>query len=95
MSQGRKTSYSLRSEINTLESRTKEKINEILKLLTDDLYLLDKDVKKVKVHDKTEIDYFKHQVGTLIADKLKLQQNVLNLESRIIQCEADVGVNYK
>ncbi len=56
---------------------------------------LDRDIKKVQQNDKTETDYFKQQVNMLISDKTKLQQNYNNLDSRLVQCETDVGISNK
>lgn len=91
----RKKEQNLRTEISTLEYRTKEKLNEILKLITDDMSALDRDIKKVQQNDRTETEYFKTQVNMLISDKSKLQQNYTNLDNRLIQCESDVGVSNK
>ena len=95
MNYNRKKEQNLRTEISTLEYRTKEKLNEILKLITDDMSALDRDIKKVQQNDRTETEYFKTQVNMLISDKSKLQQNYTNLDNRLIQCESDVGVSNK
>jgi len=66
----------------------------MLKLFTDDLVLLDKDIRRVQQSDKTETDFFKQQISSLVSDKTKLQQNVIGLETRLNQCENDVGISY-
>jgi len=75
-----------------LEYKTKEKLSEILKLISDDLNALNRDVKKVQQNDKVETDYFKNQLTMLMNDKTKIHQNYVNLDNRIIQCETDVGI---
>lgn len=75
-----------------MEYKTKEKLSEILKLISDDLNALNRDVKKVQQNDKVETDYFKNQLTMLMNDKTKIHQNYVNLDNRIIQCETDVGI---
>ena len=95
MNYNRKKEQNLRTDISTLEYKTKEKLNEILKLITDDMAALDRDVKKVQFNDRTETEYFKQQVNMLFCDKTKLQQNYTNLEQKLTQCESDVGISNK
>ena len=94
LNENRKNAQQLRTDINGLEHRTKERFEDLTKLITDDLTNLDKDLKRVQQSDKTEADFFRQQINSLITDKTKLQQNVLTISTRMGQCEADVGINY-
>lgn len=77
-----------------MEHKTKEKCNEITKLIIDDLANFDKELKRVVMNDKSETDFFKQQVNALNQDKVKLQQNVLVMDTRMKSCETDIGVEY-
>lgn len=94
LNENRKNGQILRSENQSLEHKTKEKCNEITKLIMDDLHNFDKDMKRIMLNDKTETDFFKQQVHSLNADKTKLQQNTMGLDTRLKTCEIDVGVDY-
>lgn len=95
MNENRKNAQTLRTDINSLEHRTKERLEDLTKLITDDLMNLDKDLRRVQQTDKTESDFFRQQINSLISDKTKLQQNVISLTTRMDQCEIDVGINFK
>lgn len=95
LNDNRKSSEILRSEHQSLEHKTKEKCNEIVKLIMDDLNNFDKDLRRIMQNDKTETDFFKTQVNCIMQDKIKLQQNGISLESKLKVCENDVGVDYQ
>jgi hypothetical protein len=84
----------MRSENQGLEHKTKEKCNELAKLTMEDMNNFSKDVKRVKQNDNAENSFFEQQVRMLLDDKLKLRLNVIQLEKRLKQCEADVGMGY-
>jgi len=52
-------------------------------------------MRRVQQSDKTETDFFRQQINSLVTDKTKLQQNVISLSTRMDQCETDVGISYK
>ena len=84
----------LRGENISLEHRTKEKCNDITKSLMDDLFNFDKDLQRIMQNDKAETNFFKQQLNALNQDKLKLQQSVIILDSKMKSCETDVGIGY-
>jgi hypothetical protein len=84
----------MRSENQSLEHKTKEKCNELAKLVMEDMNNFSKDVKRVKQNDTAENSFFEQQVKMLLDDKLKLRLNVIQLEKRLKQCETDVGMGY-
>ena len=88
----KKTGMLIKGELSTLETSIKEKCNELCKCIMDDLTNFDKDLKRIIQNDKTESDFFKVQINSLNDDKIKLQKEVLSLQSRIKNCEIDMGV---
>jgi hypothetical protein len=84
----------MRSENQGLEHKTKEKCNELAKLVMEDMNNFSKDVKRVKQNDNAENSFFEQQVRMLVDDKLKLRLNVIQLEKRLKQCETDVGMGF-
>lgn len=95
LNENTKNGQILRSENLSLEHRTKEKCNELTKCLMDDLYNFDKDLKRIIQNDKAEVSFFKQQINSLNQDKLKLQQNVIVLDSKLKVCESDVGMGFR
>lgn len=91
----KKNNNMLKGELISLEGRIKEKCNELCKSIIDDLSNFKKDFNRVIVSDKTETNLFKAQVNVVNEDKIKLQKETLSLQSRMRQCEIDVGVEYK
>ena len=87
-----KKEIKIKTQINTMEYRNKKKLDEVLKLICDDLIAIDRDVKKLKQSDDNETEYFNQQINMLINDKTKAQQCFTNLDNRLLQCETDVGI---
>jgi type I site-specific restriction-modification system R (restriction) subunit len=84
----------IRSENQALEHKTKEKCNELAKLVGEDLNNFSRDVGRVKQNDYAESDFFGQQIKALVDDKLKLKLTVIQLEKRLRQCETDVGMGF-
>mmetsp|Transcript_57434 Transcript_57434/g.65524 ORF Transcript_57434/g.65524 Transcript_57434/m.65524 type:complete len:165 (+) Transcript_57434:193-687(+) len=83
----------LRGDESGLEHFCKDSCDEITQLLMTELGKVHDDLKKVISVDKQESSFLKNQVNTLSQEKMKLQQNALILESRIVDVEAQVGVD--
>jgi hypothetical protein len=94
INENKKNGLILKSENESLNHRVKEKCNEITKLIIDDLSNLDKDFRRIISNDKNETDFFKQQVNSLIQEKTNLQQKTIVLETRIRQCENDIGIDF-
>ena len=94
ISENKKNGLILKSENESLNHRVKEKCNEITKLIIDDLSNLDKDFRRIISNDKNETDFFKQQVSSLIQEKTNLQQKTIVLETKIRQCENDIGIDF-
>ena len=94
INENKKNGLILKSENESLNHRVKEKCNEITKLIIDDLSNLDKDFRRIISNDKNETDFFKQQVNLLIQEKTNLQQKTIVLETKIRQCENDIGIDF-
>lgn len=88
----RKAGQILRSEMMTLEHKNKEQCNSIAKMLMDDLSNFEKEFKKTIKIDQSETDFFKQQLHALNMEKTNIDQRRLSLETRLRQCEREVGV---
>ncbi len=95
LNDNRKNQQATFNECRALEHKTKEKCNEITKCIMDDLYNFEKDFARIRQNDKTETAFFDQQVKSLAQDSLKLKTNVISLDSRLKQCETDVGIDYR
>ena len=94
LNENRKCGQILRADNIGLEHKTKEKCNDLTKSLMDSLYNFDKDLQRVMQNDKAETNFFKQQLNSLNQDKLKLQQNVIILDSKLKSCETEVGIGW-
>ena len=81
----------LRSEILTLEHKGKEKCNSVTKIIMEDFINLEKEFKKIIESDQIETDFIKSEIQKVTIDKCKIDQNRICLESRLKECENDVG----
>ena len=95
LNENKKAGMVLKGELAVLETTIKEKCNELCKCIMDDLSNFDKDLKRVIQNDKTETDFFKTQTNSLNDDKIKLQKETISLQSRMRNCEIDIGVEPK
>ena len=95
LNENKKSGMIIKGELSVLETTIKEKCNELCKCIMDDLTNFDKDLKRVIQNDRTETDFFKTQTNSLNDDKIKLQKETISLQSRMRQCEIDIGVDPK
>ena len=95
LNENKKSGMIIKGELAVLETTIKEKCNELCKCIMDDLTNFDKDLKRVIQNDRTETDFFKTQTNSLNDDKIKLQKETISLQSRMRQCEIDIGVEPK
>jgi hypothetical protein len=84
----------LRGDNQTLEHKTTEKRNELMKLISEDINNFQKDLKRVKQNDSSETAFFEQQLKMLNDDKLKIAMSVMQLDKRLKTCEAEVGMGY-
>lgn len=92
--ENKKTAGILKGDLNVLGHKTKEKCNELTKLIMEDLHNLEKEFKRTVQSDKTEVDFFKQQLNGLTQDKTKIKQSAISLDTRLKQCETDVGMGF-
>ena len=95
LNENKKAGMVIKGELAVLETTIKEKCNELCKCIMDDLANFDKDLKRVIQNDRTETDFFKVQTNSLNDDKIKLQKETISLQSRMRNCEIDIGVEPK
>ena len=84
----------LRGDNQTLEHKTTEKRNELIKLISEDINNFQRDLKRVKQNDSSETAFFEQQLKMLNDDKLKISMSVMQLDKRLKTCETEVGMGY-
>lgn len=90
--ESRQACSQIRTESNSVEGVTKEECNDITNKSLDDLEKLNHDFKKLANEEKATNAFIKQQLSALTQDKLKLEQNVLLLTTRVVDIESQVGV---
>jgi hypothetical protein len=88
-----KTGSILRAEIQTLDHKTKEKCNELTKLILDDLHNFDIEFKKSRDEERSENEFFRQQISSLIQDKMKIQHVLVSMNVILGQMEGDIGIS--
>lgn len=90
----KKTANIIKGDITALTAKTKEKCNELTKLIMEELHNLEKEFKRTVQSDKTELQFFKDQISGLTQDKTKIKQSAISLHTRLLQCETDIGMGW-
>lgn len=93
MYESRQAYNQIRTETSSVENVNKEECNDITNQSLDDLEKLSQDFKKLANDEKATNAFLKQQLSALTQDKLKLEQNVLLLSTRVIDVEVQVGVD--
>ena len=83
LSENRKESQVLKSEFTQLELANRERTNEIVKELSEDILHLEKDFRKLLEQDLNEVNFLKQQIANTNVEKTALQQNLVKLDMRI------------
>lgn len=68
-----------------------EQDNEMSRFFLDEISRLSKDLRNNNNIQTEETNFLKKQVNMLNQDRIKLTQNILILENRVIENEKDVG----
>jgi hypothetical protein len=84
----------LRAEIQTLDHKTKEKCNELTRLVLDDLHNFDIEFKKARDDERAENEFFRQQISSLIQDKMKVKQLLTEMHVVMSQMEMDIGITH-
>ncbi len=84
----------LRSELTTLDHKTKENCNDLIKTVLNDLYVFRDQFIQMRETDRSETEFLKQQTQALISDRIKLEHELAVAESRINALETDVGIDY-
>jgi uncharacterized protein YlxW (UPF0749 family) len=82
----------IRAETSSAESVNKDECNDITNKTLDDLEKLNQDFKKLASEEKATNAFLKQQLSSLTQDKMKLEQNVLLLSTRVVEVEVQVGI---
>jgi len=91
LAENKKCGQILRSENITLEHKGKESCNSAIKIIMEDLFIFEKELKKTIENDTNETINFRSEVHNLTMDKCNIDQNRLGLDSRLRECENDLG----
>ena len=91
MNDNKKEVQLLRSELATFEHKANEATNDTLKEILEDIANLERDFRKMQTMDINEISFLKQQVSQLNGEKMKIEQSVILLDTRINSIEHEVG----
>ena len=91
MNENKKESQILRSECASLEHRSTEMQNEIMKEILDDIANLEKAFRKIQGMDLNDSNSLKQQATQLVMEKTTLKQATVLLDNRVANIEHEVG----
>ena len=80
----------LKSDFTNIEIREKGRQEEVLKSGLQDIKFLEKTLHSMVNDDENESAFLKKQTAVLVNEKIKLQQHVISLSSRVGNTELDV-----
>ncbi len=80
----------VRVELSDIEIKVKGLEQELHRSVLEDIRYMEKTMMKMKTEGEGETDFLKKQVSQLISEKIKIQQHVISLTSRVNNTETDV-----
>ncbi|OMJ95797.1 hypothetical protein SteCoe_689 [Stentor coeruleus] len=82
----------IRNESRIIETNNQEANNDITNRILDDVEKLEKEFKSLVSEEKSEISFLKQQITALNQEKMKLEQNILLLGTRVEEVERNIGI---
>jgi len=82
---------SFKNDFLRLSHINNEQENELSRFFLDEVARLSKELKHINTIQNEETNFLKKQVNFLNQDRIKLTQNILILENRVVENEKDVG----
>lgn len=82
---------SMKNDFLRISHVNNEQDNEMSRFFLDEISRLSKDLRNSNNIQTEETNFLKKQVNMLNQDRIKLTQNILILENRVIENEKDVG----
>ncbi len=94
-----RTKEEVRVALADVEIREKGRAEEVHRAGLQDVRFLERTLAKLRVEDDNQTEFLKKQTSQLVSDKIKLQQHVISLTSRVNNtamdvCEHDSAVDY-
>lgn len=84
----------IRSELLSLGHLNNEACQDVSRFVMDEAIRITKDFKNIQNIESDETKFLKEQVNYLSQDRIKLQQNTLVLENRVMEAEKDIGFTF-
>lgn len=91
MEESKRDIQSLKNDFLRISHINNEHNNEISRFFLDEISRLSKELRNMNNIQTEETNFLKKQVNFLNQDRIKLTQNILILENRVIENEKDVG----
>lgn len=91
MEVSKKAIQKLRGEFLYFGFQNNDNNSEMSNFIVNEAIKLTNDFKKFNQMENEEINILKQQVGVLVQDRMKLQQDTLVLENRVFETEKDLG----
>ncbi len=83
----------IRIQLTNMEIKSKGAAEEAYKAGIQDIRYLEKMLNKMKLENENEIGFLKKQTSQLTAEKIRLQQHVVGLTSRVDTAEMEICEN--
>ena len=81
----------LKNEKENLESTLNIKSNDIKEAITQELNVIETEMKRHFAHQKAENSRLQQQITSLKGEKTSLQQQLIGLQRRIVELEMQIG----
>lgn len=82
----------IRNESRIIETNNQEANNDITNRILDDVEKLEREFKSLVSEEKSENSFLKQQITALNQEKMKLEQNILLLGTRVEEVERNIGI---
>ncbi len=83
----------IKVEMSKVEIQQKGRQEELYNSELQDIRFLEKTLEKMKVDDENENMFLKKQLAQLTNERIRLQQHVISLTSRVSNTEQDINEN--
>lgn len=91
LEESKRSIQSLKNDLLRISHINNEQDNETSRFFLDEILRVAKDLKNMSNIHQEETSFLKKQMGLLNQDRIKLTQNLLILDNRVVENEKDIG----
>jgi len=85
----------LKNELNACEKKTKVDLDEFSRGFTPEIAKIFKEVRRIMEVENSDLGVLKKQAHQLSQERIKLQNDTLVLENKVVESDKDLGFKYK